>query len=90
MVSGGGKGSGAREVSRKSVRMAGRDATEVVYELPKGTGSSKPQLVARFLVTSSNAYILIIGSEKGRPKAADEKGFFDSFELVTGSSSAKK
>lgn len=85
MIKGFARGAGgAREIENKKVRMGGRDATEVVYEMTQGKGSGSARIVARVLVTGSNAYILIVGCENGRPKASDERGFFDSFELTSG------
>lgn len=82
MIKGMAKGSGAKEVSRKKVTLAGKPATEVVFELARGTGDEKGQLVARVMTTDKAAFMLIIGSESGRPEAKLENGFFDNFELL--------
>jgi hypothetical protein len=89
-----------RELSRGKSTLAGKEATEVVEEvdwaaLMKGKlgpkGEKPPDKivgVARYCIVGTRGYLASIVKTEARATEAEEKGFFDNFELVPETGSA--
>jgi hypothetical protein len=83
-----------REVSRGKSTLGGKDATEIVEEVnfaglmggkPGPGGEKLPDKlvgVTRYCIVGNRAYLAEIVKIEGRPSDAEEKGFFDNFELI--------
>jgi hypothetical protein len=83
-----------KEVSRGKSTLGGKEATEVVEELnfaalmggkPGPNGEKLPDKivgVTRYCLVDNRAYLAMIAKADGR-STADEKGFFDNFELIS-------
>jgi hypothetical protein len=82
-----------KELSRGKSALGGKEATEIVEEVafaaalggkgPNG-GRVAEKLVAvtRYCFVGNRAYLAEIVRVGGRPSEAEEKGFFDNFELI--------